>query len=217
MSIRVVLADDHPVVRAGLRSVIEKSGREIVVVREAADGNEVLRIAEKSGVDVFLLDIEMPFLNGLETAERLIKKDPKAKVIILSLHDARIYVDRAVRAGVKGYILKESATEDVIQAIEEVDRGNFFMSPAISKYIVDGFLGRVTAKKNKPAGDGLTNREREILQLIGEGLTSKEIAQRLNLFLNTVQVHRRNLMSKLAIHKQSDLIRYAIKEGIAKG
>ncbi len=217
MSIRVVLADDHPVVRAGLRSVIEKSGREIVVVREATDGNEVLRIAEKSGVDVFLLDIEMPFLNGLETAERLIRKNPKAKVIILSLHDARIYVDRAVRAGVKGYILKESATEDVIQAIEEVHRGNFFISPAISKYIVDGFLGRVTAKKTKPAGDGLTNREREILQLIGEGLTSKEIAQRLNLFLNTVQVHRRNLMSKLAIHKQADLIRYAIKEGIAKG
>lgn len=216
MSIRVVLADDHPVVRAGLKSVIEKSGREIVVVREAADGNEVLRIAEKNGVDVFLLDIEMPFLNGLETAKRLIKKDPKTKVIILSLHDARIYVDRAVRAGVKGYILKESATEDVIQAIEEVHRGNFFMSPAISNYIVEGFLSRVTAKKTKPAGDGLTNREREILQLIGESLTSKEIAQRSNLFLNTVQVHRRNLMSKLAIHKQSDLIRYAIKEGIAK-
>lgn len=216
MNIRVVLADDHPVVRAGLKSVIEKSGREIVVVSEAADGNEVLRIAEKSGVDVFLLDIEMPFLNGLETAERLIRKNPKAKVIILSLHDARIYVDRAVRAGVKGYILKESATEDVIKAIEEVHRGRFFLSPAISKYIVDGFLGKISDKKTKPASNGLTNREREILQLIGEGLTNKEIALRLNIFLNTAQAHRRNLMQKLDIHKQADLIRYAIREGIAK-
>ena len=216
MNIRVVLADDHPVVRAGLKSVIEKSGREITVVREAANGKEVLRIAENNGVDVFLLDIEMPFLNGLETAERLIKKDPKTKIIILSLHDARIYVDRAVRAGVKGYILKESATEDVIKAIEEVHRGRFFLSPAISKYIVDGFLGKISDKKTKPASDGLTNREREILQLIGEGLTNKEIAQSLNLYLNTVQVHRRNLMQKLDIHKQADLIRYAIREGIAK-
>jgi len=216
MNIRVVLADDHPVVRAGLKSVIEKSGREITVVREAANGKEVLRIAENNGVDVFLLDIEMPFLNGLETAERLIKKDPKTKIIILSLHDARIYVDRAVRAGVKGYILKESATEDVIKAIEEVHRGRFFLSPAISKYIVDGFLGKISDKKTKPASDGLTNREREILQLIGEGLTNKEIALRLNIFLNTVQAHRRNLMQKLDIHKQADLIRYAIREGIAK-
>ncbi|MCJ7588886.1 MAG: response regulator transcription factor [Candidatus Aminicenantes bacterium] len=216
MNIRVVLADDHPVVRAGLKSVIEKSGREITVVREAANGKEVLRIAENNAVDVFLLDIEMPFLNGLETAERLIKKDPKTKIIILSLHDARIYVDRAVRAGVKGYILKESATEDVIKAIEEVHRGRFFLSPAISKYIVDGFLGKISDKKTKPASNGLTNREREILQLIGEGLTNKEIALRLNIFLNTAQAHRRNLMQKLDIHKQADLIRYAIREGIAK-
>jgi DNA-binding NarL/FixJ family response regulator len=156
----------------------------------------------------------MPFLNGLEAAERLIKKDPKTKVIILSLHDARAYIDRAMRAGVKGYLLKENATEDIVQAIEEVHRGNFFISPAISTFIVKGFLGKV--KKTKPAGDGLTSREREILQLIGEGLVNKEIAQRLYLSLSTVQVHRRNLMRKLATHKQADLIRYALKEGYAK-
>ena len=216
MSIKVVLADDHPVVRAGLRAVIEKSKEDIVIVDEAIDGQEVLKIAEKKPVDVFLLDVEMPHLNGIETAERLLKNDPKAKIIILSIHDSRIFVQRALRCGVKGYILKESAIEEVIQAIQEVFKGRFFLSPAISGYIVDGFLGKAGDAKEKSAGDGLTNREREILQLIGEGSTNKEIAQKIDLNVNTVQVHRRNLMQKLNIHKQADLIRYTIKEGISK-
>jgi two-component system, NarL family, response regulator NreC len=216
MSIRVVLADDHPVVRAGLRAVIEKSKEDIAIVDEAINGMEVLKIAEKSPADVYLLDVEMPHLNGIETAERLLKKDPKAKIIILSIHDSRIFVQRALRCGVKGYILKESATDEVIQAIQEVYKGRFFLSPGISNYIVDGFLGKIGARKDKSAGNGLTKREREIVQLIGEGCTNKEIAQKLNLYLNTVQVHRRNLMHKLNIHKQADLIRYTIKEGISK-
>ena len=216
MSIRVVLADDHPVVRAGLRAVIEKSKEDIAIVDEAVNGIEVLDIAEKTPVDVYLLDVEMPHLNGIETAERLLKKDPKAKIIILSIHDSRIFVNRALRCGVKGYILKESAIEEVTKAIQEVYKGRFFLSPGISNYIVDGFLGKIGAGKDKSAGDGLTKREREVLQLIGEGSTNKEIAQKLNLYLNTVQVHRRNLMHKLNIHKQADLICYTIKEGISK-
>jgi two-component system NarL family response regulator len=216
MSIRVVLADDHPVVRAGLRAVIEKSKEDIAIVAEAVDGKEVLAIAEKNAVDVYLLDVEMPHLNGIETAERLLKKDPKAKIIILSIHDSRIFVNRALRCGVKGYLLKESAIEEVTKAIQEVFKGRFFLSPGISSYIVDGFLGKIGAGKDKSAGDDLTKREREVLQLIGEGSTNKEIAQKLNLYLNTVQVHRRNLMHKLNIHKQADLIRYTIKEGISK-
>jgi len=216
MSIRIVLADDHPVVRAGLRAVIEKSKEDIAIVDEAVNGIEVLDIAEKTPVDVYLLDVEMPHLNGIETAERLLKKDPKAKIIILSIHDSRIFVNRALRCGVKGYILKESAIEEVTKAIQEVFKGRFFLSPGISSYIVDGFLAKIGAGKDKSAGDGLTKREREVLQLIGEGSTNKEIAQKLNLYLNTVQVHRRNLMHKLNIHKQADLIRYTIKEGISK-
>jgi DNA-binding NarL/FixJ family response regulator len=216
MSIRVVLADGHPIVRAGLRAVIEKSKEDIAIVDEAVNGKDVLKIAEKSPVDVYLLDVEMPHLNGIETAERLLKKDPKTKIIILSIHDSRVFVQRALRCGVKGYILKESATEEVIQAIKEVFRGRFFLSPGISNYIVDGFLGKVGARNDKGAGSGLTKREREVLQLIGEGCTNKEIAQKLNLYLNTVQVHRRNLMQKLNIHRQADLIRYTIKEGISK-
>jgi DNA-binding NarL/FixJ family response regulator len=216
MSIRVVLADDHSIVRAGLRAVIEKSKEDIAIVDEATNGKDVLKIAEKSPVDVYLLGVEMPHLNGIETAERLLKKDPKTKIIILSIHDSRVFVQRALRCGVKGYILKESATEEVIQAIQEVFRGRFFLSPGISSYIVDGFLGKVGARNDKGAGNGLTKREREVLQLIGEGCTNKEIAQKLNLYLNTVQVHRRNLMQKLNIHRQADLIRYTIKEGISK-
>jgi len=216
MSIRVVLADGHPLVRAGLRAVIEKSKEDIAIVDEAINGKDVLKIAEKSPVDVYLLDVEMPHLNGIETAERLLKKDPKTKIIILSIHDSRVFVQRALRCGVKGYILKESATEEVIRAIQEVFRGRFFLSPGISNYIVDGFLGKVGARNDKGAGNGLTKREREVLQLIGEGCTNKEIAQKLNLYLNTVQVHRRNLMQKLNIHRQADLIRYTIKEGISK-
>ncbi len=216
MSIRVILADDHPIIRAGVRSIIEKSGKDIVVVKEVADGREVLRFAEKNGVDVFLLDIEMPGLNGLECAERLLHKNPKARIIIFSLHDARVYVDKAIKTGIRGYVLKESAAEDVVMAIEEVFKGRFFLSPAISKFIVDGFLGRTREKIPKDARDPLTPREREVLQLVGEGLTNKEIAQQLDLYLNTVMVHRRNLMNKLSIHKQADLIRYAIREGIAK-
>ncbi|MDP2915653.1 MAG: response regulator transcription factor [Candidatus Aminicenantes bacterium] len=216
MSIRVVLADDHPVVRAGLRAVIEKSKEDIAIVDEATNGKEVLEIAEKKPVDIYLLDVEMPHLNGIETAERLLKKDPKAKIIILSIHDSRIFVQRALRCGVKGYILKESAIEEVIQAIHEVFKGRFFLSPGISNYIVDGFLGKVGTGEDKSARNSLTKREREVLQLIGEGNTNKEIAQKLNLYLNTVHVHRRNLMQKLNIHKQADLIRYTIKEGISK-
>ena len=216
MSIRVVLADGHPLVRAGLRAVIEKSKEDIAIVDEAINGKDVLEIAEKSPVDVYLLDVEMPHLNGIETAERLLKKDPKTKIIILSIHDSRVFVQRALRCGVKGYILKESATEEVIQAIKEVFRGRFFLSPGISNYIVEGFLGKVGARNDKGTGSGLTKREREVLQLIGEGCTNKEIAQKLNLYLNTVQVHRRNLMQKLNIHRQADLIRYTIKEGISK-
>jgi len=216
MSIRVVLADAHPIVRAGLRAVIEKSKEDIAIVGEAVNDFEILKIAGKKDVDVYFLSVEMPHLNSIETAKRLLKKDPKAKIILLSLNDSRIFVYQALRCGVKGYILMESAFEEATRAIQEVFKGRFFLSPAISKYIVDGFLGKIGDVKVKSDPNGLTKREREVLQLIGEGSTNKEIAQRLNLFLNTVQVHRRNLMHKLNIHKQADLIRYTIKEGISK-
>ena len=215
MSIKVILADDHPVVRDGIKSVINRKGSDIEVIGEASNGNEVLEMVKEDPADVYIIDISMPLLNGIETTERLIKMEPQSKVIILSIHDSRIFVEKALKSGAKGYILKESATEEVIHAIRDVYRGRFFLSPGVSKYIVHGFLGKLHGYKKYKELVTLTRREREILQLIAEGYTSKEIASKLKLSVNTVRVHRKNIMKKLDIHKQADLIRYALKEGIS--
>jgi len=175
-----------------------------------------LKFANKNLVDVYILDISMPILNGIETTYSLINMDTGNKIIILSIHDSRIYVERALKSGARGYILKESATEEVIHAIHEVHKGRFFLSPSISKFIVNGFLSNIQDYNCNEKAVKLTKREREILQLIGEGLTDKEISQKLNLSLYTVHVHRKNIMNKLDIHKQANLIRYAIREGISK-
>lgn len=220
MSIRVFLVDDHPVVREGLRSAIEATSNDIQVVGEASDGLAALETVGENRVDVYVLDISMPVLNGIETTQRLIKKNPQSKVIILSFHDSRDIVEKAFRSGVHGYLLKESATAEVIQAIREVSKGKYFISPAISGFLVHGFLSRQSKTQSRDAfrktPAALTPREREILQLIAEGLTVKEIASKLDLCLNTALVHRKNIMRKLDSHKQVDLVRYAIKEGISK-
>ena len=216
MPIRVILADDHPVVRDGLRAVIEHRCRDIKVTGEAGDGREVLALAEAHPADVYVLDISMPELNGIEAAARLLERDRRAKVIILSIHDSRAFVEKALHSGARGYVLKESATEEVIHAIREVHAGQYYLSPAISKHVVDGFLSNThRATAARPEAD-LTTREREVLQLIAEGLTSKDIAVKLDLAVNTVHVHRTNIMRKLDIHTQAELIRYALREGISK-
>ena len=216
MNIKVLIADDHPVVREGLKYVIENRGENIKIIGEASNGSEVLKFAEKKLVDVYILDISMPILNGIETTHSLIKMDSSNKIIILSIHDSGIFVEKALKSGARGYIFKESAIEEVIHAVHEVNIGRFFLSPSISKYIVDGFLSNTQDYNSNKKAVGLTKREREILQLIGEGLTDKEISQKLNLSLYTVHVHRKNIMNKLDIHKQSGLVRYAIKEGFSK-
>ena len=216
MSIKVLLADDHPVVRDGLRSVIDKKAEDIKIIGEASNGNDVLEMSKKNQVDIYVLDISMPILNGIETTDRLIKMNPDSKIIILSIHDSHIFVEKALKSGARGYILKESATEEVIHAIREVYKGRFFLSPAISKFIVKGFIGKMQGYRRYEKPVNLTQREREILQLIAESFTNKETARKLNISLYTVQVHRRNIMQKLGIHKHADLIRYAIKEGISK-
>jgi DNA-binding NarL/FixJ family response regulator len=217
MSVKVIIADDHDVVRAGIRAVIERKGKDIEIVGEASNGKEVLNMAKKNSVEVYVLDIAMPILNGIETTERLIKLNSKNKVIIFSLHDDRHLVEKALKCGAKGYILKENATEEVIRAISEVYNGNFFLSPKISKYIVHGFMGGGGRRNymQKENIVNLTRREREILQLIAEGFNNNEIAKHLILSLYTVRAHRNNIMKKLDIHRQADLIRYALKEGIS--
>lgn len=214
MKIRVILADDHAVVRDGIKAVVEKKAPDIAVVGEAGTGQEVLTLARQHPADVYVLDISMPVLNGLETSERLLKKDKKCRIILLSMHDNQAFVEQALRLGVKSYLLKESASEEIVAAIRETHAGNCFLSPKISKYMVQGFLYKTSA-----SGAGLvslTPREREILQLISEGHTNKEIASVLGRSVNTVHVHRNSIMQKLDLHNQAELVRYALREGISQ-
>jgi len=216
MKIRVILADDHPIVREGVKAVIEKSATDIDVVGAVADGRRLLELARERPADVYVLDIAMPGLNGIETARRLMALDPEAKVVVLSIHDNRTFVEKSLQNGVRGYVLKDSATDELVQAIREVYAGRCFLSPAVSRYVIDGFLGKTPRPSPGRRSGELTPREREILQLVAEGKTSKDIAIDLDLAVNTVHVHRNNIMKKLDLHTQAELIRFALKEGIAQ-
>jgi two-component system response regulator NreC len=217
MPIRVFIADDHPVVRDGLRLTIERGGKDIVVVGEASDGMELLKTARTMHVDVYILDITMPNMNGIETAKELLKKAPTTKVIMLSLHDTKAMVVEALAAGARGYLTKEMATRNVVDAVTEVYAGGCYLCPKIAHFVVEaGFLGKKGSRKRGTVTLALTRQERKVLQLIADGHSNKEIATLLDLSVNTVHVHRNNAMAKLNIHKQADLVRYAIKAGIAK-
>ncbi len=215
MNISVLIADDHPLVRDGLRFSVERSGKNIEISGEAADGLEVLQIAKKHPIDVFILDIIMPRLNGLDTARALIKMHPGSKIIILSIHDTRSLVEEAMELGVHGYLTKETASRNVVEAICEVHAGRYYLSPDIAHIMVEKAL---SGSRKSPILkiSTLTVQERKVLQLIAEGRTSKEIASELGCAANTIHAHRKNLMTKLGIHKGTDLVRFAIKEGIAK-
>jgi len=216
MSIRILIADDHPIVRDGLRLSLERSGREVKVVGEAADGVEVLELAKTCRVDVFILDITMPRLNGLDTARELIKRRRTARIIILSLHDSRALVEEAMAIGARGYLTKETASRNVTEAVCAVYAGRYYLSPEIAHIMVERHQrsgGKGGVMEPVPA---LTAHERRVLQLIAEGRTTKEIAADLGRAIDTIRTHRKNLMAKLAIHKETDLVRYAVKEGISK-
>ena len=217
MSIRVVIADDHPVVRDGLRMTIERSGKDLVVVGEASDGVEVLTMARTTPADVFILDVTMPNMNGIEAAEELLKENPAAKIIMLSLHDTKTMVESALEAGARGYLTKEMATRNVVEAVAEVHAGRYYLCPAVAHFVVEaGLAGEKGSRKRGAASVALTGQERKVLQLIAEGHSGKEIAVKMDVSANTVHAHRNSVMAKLNIHKQADLVRYAIKAGIAK-
>jgi DNA-binding NarL/FixJ family response regulator len=216
-AIRVFIADDHPVVRDGLRLTIERSRQDIVVVGEASDGMEVLKAARTKPADVFILDITMPNLNGIETARELLKRAPAAKVIMLSLHSTKAVVEEALAAGARGYLTKETATRNVVEAVTEVHAGRYYLCPMVVHFVMEaGFIGRKGSRLRGAAPAGLTAQERKVLQLIAEGHSNKEIAALLDLSANTIHAHRNSVMAKLNLHKQTDLVRYAIKAGIAK-
>ncbi|HON84992.1 MAG TPA: response regulator transcription factor [Syntrophorhabdaceae bacterium] len=215
-NIRVVLAEDHTLVRKGIKALLEEL-EGIDVVAEAGDGHEAINAVETSGPDIVLLDIAMSGLNGLEVASRITKDFPDTKVIVLSMHANEEYVFQSLKAGVAGYLLKDAGTAELELAIRSVIRGEIYLSPQISKQVVTDYMARTEGKTR--AGQSmdsnpfevLTSRQREILQLIAEGYTTKEIAKRLNISINTVEAHRTQIMEQLDIHNIAGLVRYAIR------
>ena len=209
--VRVLLADDHALVRAGIRALLE--GLEgVTVVAEAGNGSEVLELARKRRPDVVLLDISMPGLGGLEASALLKQELPQVRVVMLSMHANEEYVLQALRAGAVGYMLKDSATAELELALQAVMQGETYLSPPISKQVVEGYVQRVGAEQ--PAADHLTPRQRQVLQLIAEGLSTKEIAYRLELSVKTVETHRAQLMERLQIRDIAGLVKYAIRNGL---
>ena len=207
-TIRVLLAEDHTLVRAGIRSLLA-SVPGIEVVGEAGDGREALALLKTTPVDVAILDITMPGMNGLEAASRIAEDWPATKVIILSMHANGEYVERALRDGAVGYLLKDAGTSELEAAIRAVMRGESFLSPAVSKRVVAGFLG------GGAEGSGsLTPRQREVVQLIAEGHSTKRIAAVLGVSVKTIETHRTQLMQRLGIHEVAGLVRYAVRVGL---
>jgi DNA-binding NarL/FixJ family response regulator len=209
--IRVLLADDHALVRAGFRALLQ-SLPDMEVVAEAGDGREALRLIDLHQPDVVLMDIGMPGLNGLEAAARIVEESPHIRVIILSMHATEEYVLRALRAGAAGYLLKDAGTAELELAVRAVVQGEMYLSPAVSKHVIAEYVQRVSSEPN--SFEQLSPRHREILQLIAEGQTTKEIAQTLDLSVKTIETYRTQLMERLDIHDIAGLVRYAIRMGL---
>jgi two-component system, NarL family, response regulator NreC len=211
--IRILLADDHTVMRRGLRLLLE-SHSEFGVVAEAPDGRQAVNQAEATQPDVAVLDIAMPNLSGIEAAQRIHASLPQTAIVILSMHSDEGYVLRALKAGAKAYLLKDSAEGDLIEAIKAVHDGKTFFSPEITKMLMDDYVREIRTRGAEDSYDLLSSREREILQLLVELKSNKEIAHLLNLSLYTVETHRRNLHEKLNLHSLPELILYAVRKGV---
>lgn len=212
--IKLLLVDDHPLVREGIRScLIQQNNLEIV--GEAADGEEALREAKLRSPDIVLLDISMPGMNGLEAVRLMKKVAPKCKILILTMHDSKEYVNRMVAAGVQGYVLKDSSPSELTAAIEAVHRGDTYFSKKISEVVLRDYVKNVRAKTRRGSAQ-LSQRESEVLALIAEGLSNKEIAKKLFVSVRTVETHRERIIRKLDIHTVAGLTRFAITNGIIK-
>jgi DNA-binding NarL/FixJ family response regulator len=216
--IRVLLADDHVLMRAGITALLQRIP-EITVVAEADDGRDALQLIATHHPNIAMLDISMPELNGLEVAERVAHEFPAIRVIILSMHATSDYVLRAMRVGVSGYLLKGARLAELELAITSVARGETYLSPAAAKHVIGGYRDQASGAvaADAQAQERLTARQREILQLIAEGRTTKEIAQVLTLSAKTVEMHRAQLMERLDIHDVAGLVRYALRTGIISG
>ncbi len=207
MSLRILLADDHGIFRQGVKALLEREG--FRVDGEAGDGHAAIQLAEQLTPDVAVLDLTMPLLNGLDAAREIARLSPRTRTILLTMHTEDPYVAKALAAGIRGYVLKSQAAEDLVQAIREVSKGAVYLSPGVSEAVVEAYL----ARRELPR-DPLTSRERQVLQLIAEGKTTKEVAGLLGVSVKTAESHRMRIMSKLDIHETAGLVRYAIRQGL---
>jgi two-component system, NarL family, response regulator NreC len=215
MNLRILLADDHTVVRQGLRKVLEEHP-EWTVVAEAGDGREAVRLAEQFKPDVSILDVAMPLLNGIEATRQIARRVPSTRILVLSMYADEAYVAQILRAGASGYLLKDSADVDLIQAISEVSRGKSFFSPAIARVMLDNYVRQDAEKGVSDRYESLSQREREILQLVAEAKTNKEIAALLNVSTSTVETHRARIMEKLDLHSAAEIVLYAVRRGVIR-
>lgn len=211
--IRIIIADDHGVVRKGLRFLLERSP-DMEVLGEAADGREAVRLTEQLNPDVVIMDIAMPQWNGIDATAQIIRQNPQIGVIMLSMHSDESYIMRALTAGAKGYLLKDSAETDVVRAVQTVARGQPFFSPSIAQTLLEDYMRRLQQQGLRDSYDLLTDREKQILQLIAEGKSNKEVATLLDLSPYTVETHRTHLMQKLNLHNTAEIVLYAVRKKI---
>jgi two-component system response regulator NreC len=211
--IHVLLADDHAVVRKGLRFLLEKDPG-LKVVGEAKDGREVVQLAEEFRPNVVIMDIGMPLLNGIDATAQIVKQNPNVGVIMLSIHSDESYLVRALTAGAKGYLLKESAEMDLARAVQAVAKGRPFFSPAIAQSLLEDYMRTLRQRGLQDSYELLTDREKEVLQLLAEGKSNKEVAALLNMSVYTAETHRANLMQKLGLHNTAEIVLYAVRKKI---
>jgi two-component system response regulator NreC len=209
MPVHVLIADDHQIVRQGLKALLEREG--FKVVGEAANGQEAVQMAEELHPDVAVLDLAMPILNGIDAAREILRASPKTKSILLTMHTDRRYILEGLRAGAKGYVMKTHAADDLVRAIREAARGGTYLSPEISEAVVLAYQN-----KTEIPTDPLSARERQVLQLIAEGKTTKEVATTLEISAKTAETYRTRIMEKLDLHITADLVRYAIRRGLVQ-
>ncbi|HPA45903.1 MAG TPA: response regulator transcription factor [bacterium] len=213
MSIRVLLADDHPLTRAGVRGALEADGG-FQVVAEAENGREAVQMAREFEPDVAILDISMPDLNGLDATQQILRDHPEIRILILSMHSDKRYVEQAIKVGAAGYLLKDCAVEEVAGAVRSVHKGHGYLSPGITGVLIEDYRERTGRSAKEPLESPLTPAEREVLQLLAEGKTSREIASALCVSPKTVEARRKQITDKLDLHTVAELTKYAIREGL---
>ena len=211
--IKILVVDDHAIVREGVRMILAKES-DLEVVGEAGDGQQALELTERVRPDVVIMDISMPGMGGIEATQTVRARHPEVQVLALTMHEDESYVFQLLRAGAAGYVLKRAAAQDLVQAVRASAKGEAFLNPSVARKVVEDYLRRVETGEERARYDGLTTREKEILTLIAQGLSNQQIAEKLFISIKTVQTHRAHILEKLGLHDRTELVRYAIRKGL---